>query len=390
MNKVALKILIGLIALSLAACAAFFSVVGLSKLFAGAAVAVIIMASTLEASKLVIASFLYQFWSSVSKTLRAYLVAAVVIIASITSIGIYGFLSGAYQSTKSTYDLTQTAVDSLTTKKLYYESSVASFKDQLVLLTEERKSIDQTVSELSKGLSNNIVTYTDAKGNLITSTSSATRKALQEQLNQSRSRQTEINNRIDRLNDDIILYSDSLSRKNVEITQLGLKNEISSELGSLAYISKTFDIPMDKVVNILIILFIIVFDPLAITMVLAFNFMNKKPEVEPELAPTPNDKVYPSAAEREELLKEIMRNDEELGLYDYDWNINEITPEQPTETPLEQSKVDTINQTPTEPVSTNESNDTNKPNLTKAELRRIEKQERQKQIYAPGNSVKTY
>lgn len=383
MNKVALKILIGLIALSLAVCAAFFSVVGLSKLFAGAALAVVIMASTLEASKLVIASFLYQYWTSISKTLRAYLVTAVVIIASITSIGIYGFLSGAYQTTKSTYDLTQTAVDSLTTKKLYYESSVVSYRDQLVLLTDERKSIDQSVSELSKGLSNNVITYTDANGNLITTTSSATRKALQEQLNQSRARQNEINIRIDKLNDNIIAYSDSLSRKNVEITQLALKNEISSELGSLAYISKTFDIPMDKVVNILIILFIIVFDPLAITMVLAFNFMNKKPEVEPVLESSPNDNVYPSVAEREELLKEMMQKDQELGLYEPDWNDTEITPEQPTETPLEQPAQDTNNQTPTTEESAT-------PQLTKAEKRRIEKQERQKQIYAPGNSVKTY
>ena len=383
MNKVALKILIGLIALSLAVCAAFFSVVGLSKLFAGAALAVVIMASTLEASKLVIASFLYQYWTSISKTLRAYLVTGVVIIASITSIGIYGFLSGAYETTKSTYDLTQSAVDSLTTKKLYYESSVVSYRDQLVLLTDERKSIDQSVSELSKGLSNNVITYTDANGNLITTTSSATRKALQEQLNQSRARQNEINIRIDKLNDNIIAYSDSLSRKNVEITQLALKNEISSELGSLAYISKTFDIPMDKVVNILIILFIIVFDPLAITMVLAFNFMNKKPEVEPVLESSPNDNVYPSVAEREELLKEMMQKDQELGLYEPDWNDTEITPEQPTETPLEQPAQDTNNQTPTTEESAT-------PQLTKAEKRRIEKQERQKQIYAPGNSVKTY
>ena len=383
MNKVALKILIGLIALSLAVCAAFFSVVGLSKLFAGAALAVVIMASTLEASKLVIASFLYQYWTSISKTLRVYLVTAVVIIASITSIGIYGFLSGAYQTTKSTYNLTQTAVDSLTTKKLYYESSVVSYRDQLVLLTDERKSIDQSVSELSKGLSNNVITYTDANGNLITTTSSATRKALQEQLNQSRARQNEINIRIDKLNDNIIAYSDSLSRKNVEITQLALKNEISSELGSLTYISKTFNIPMDKVVNILIILFIIVFDPLAITMVLAFNFMNKKPEVESVLESSPNDNVYPSVAEREELLKEMMQKDQELGLYDHDWNDTEITPEQPTETPLEQPAQDTNNQTPTTEESAT-------PQLTKAEKRRIEKQERQKQMYAPGNSVKTY
>jgi hypothetical protein len=95
MNKLALKIFVGLVALSLAGCAAFFSIVGLSKLFAGAALAVIVMASTLEASKLVIASFLYRFWATVNKSLRAYLLVAITIIAIITSIGIYGFLSGA-------------------------------------------------------------------------------------------------------------------------------------------------------------------------------------------------------------------------------------------------------------------------------------------------------
>ena len=379
MNKTALKILIGLIALSLAACAAFFSVIGLSKLFAGAAVAVIIMATTLEASKLVIASFLYQFWSSVSKILKFYLVVAVVIIASITSIGIYGFLSGAYQNTKSKYDLTQTAVDSLTTKKLYYESSVASYKEQLVLLTDERKSIDQTVSELSKGLSNNVITYTDANGNLITTTSSATRRALQDQLNTSRTRQSEINSKIDRLNDDIIAYSDSLSRKNVEITQLGLQNEISSELGSLAYISKTFDIPMDKVVNFLIILFIIVFDPLAITMVLAFNFMNKKPEIEPVINTEP--KTYPSAAEREALLAEMMKSDQESGLYDI---AQDSTPVQPIETPVESPAKDVINTIPTDTAQAVNA----EKKLSHSERKRIEKQKAAQEMY--GGGVKTY
>ena len=122
MNKILLKYLVGLIALALAVCAAFFSIAGLAKLFAGAATAVIIMASTLEASKLVIASFLYQYWETVSKALRAYLLTAVTIIAIITSIGIYGYLSGAYQETKSKYDLTRTLTDSLSTQKSFCQS----------------------------------------------------------------------------------------------------------------------------------------------------------------------------------------------------------------------------------------------------------------------------
>ena len=262
MNKTTLKIFVGLIAISLAFCAAFFSIVGLSKLFAGAALAVIIMSSTLEASKLVIASFLYQFWDTVNKTLRAYLLVAISIIMIITSIGIYGFLSGAYQTTKSKYDLTQTQVDSLAAKQLYYESSVNTFKiqldsknTQLNNLTSIRSSQEQRATQL----------ITSNK-----SSNSADKSARLTDANIS-----SLNLEIDNLNKQIISYTDSISKIKVNVTQLGLKNEISSELGSLAYISKILNVSMDKVVNILILLFIIVFDPLAICMVLAFNFLNK-------------------------------------------------------------------------------------------------------------------
>jgi hypothetical protein len=278
MNKTTLKIFVGLIAISLAFCAAFFSIVGLSKLFAGAALAVIIMASTLEASKLVIASFLYQFWDTVNKTLRAYLLVAISIIMIITSIGIYGFLSGAYQTTKSKFDLTQTQVDSLTAKQLYYESSVNTFKiqldsknAQLSNLSSIRNSQEQRATQL----------ITSNK-----SSNSADRSA----------RQTDasiktLNLEIDNLNSQIILYTDSVSKSKVAVTQLGLKNEMSSELGSLVYISKILNVPMNKVVNVLILLFIIVFDPLAICMVLAFNFLNK-PENEENLE-SKTDEIHP-------------------------------------------------------------------------------------------------
>ena len=301
MNKTTLKIFVGLIALSLAVCAAFFSIVGLSKLFAGAALAVIIMASTLEASKLVIASFLYQFWNTVHKTLRAYLLIAVSIIAIITSIGIYGFLSGAYQTTKSKYDLTQTQVDSLTAKQSYYESSVATLKvqldsknNQLSNLISIRNSQEQRATQLIT---------------LNRSSNSADRSASQTDANIKT-----LNLDIDNLNNQIISYTDSISKIKVETTQLGLKNEISSELGSLAYISKILSVPMDKVVNVLILLFIIVFDPLAICMVLAFNFLNKPEKVnEPQIK-------YPEEEQKS--------------------NSGEISPEQPSEHPQIQSEIE--------------------------------------------------
>ena len=91
--------LIALSALSVSASAAFYSVYGLSKLFAGASLEVIIMAGSLEFAKLVTASLLYQYWGTINKGLRAYLTVATVILVLITSMGIYGFLSAAYQDT---------------------------------------------------------------------------------------------------------------------------------------------------------------------------------------------------------------------------------------------------------------------------------------------------
>ena len=274
MNKYVLKFLVVLIAISLAGCAAFFSIVGLSKLFAGAAIAVMVMASTLEASKLVITSFLYQAWSTINKTLRLYLLIAISIIAIITSIGIYGFLSSAYSETKSKYDLTQTQTDSLATQKSYYESSVDNYKLQLTTKTNQLTNLS-SIRNSQEARASQLVTNKR-------SSKSADRSA----------KETDaaiklINLDIDNLNKNIITYSDSAKKMQVKITQLGLKNNISSELGSLSYVARLLNVSMDSVVNVLIILLIIVFDPLAICMVLVFNSMSKtsednKPKEEPQ------------------------------------------------------------------------------------------------------------
>jgi len=266
MNKTALKILVGFVALALAACAAFFSIVGLSKLFAGAMLAVIAMATILEISKLVIASYLYQQWKVVNKTLRVYLVSAVTIIAIITSIGIYGFLSGAYQTTKSKYDLTQSITDSLSVKKSYFDSGLVSYQSQLESKTTQLNDLYSIRNSQEQRASNLINSNKSFKS--VEKSASNTDKSIKL-----------LNKEIAQLNDSIVKYSTESSKLKLGITQASLKNELSSELGSLTYISKVLNVPMDKVVNILIILFMIVFDPLAICMVIAYNQLNEsKPD----------------------------------------------------------------------------------------------------------------
>jgi len=262
MNKTALKILVGFVALALAACAAFFSIIGLSKLFAGAMIAVIAMASTLEISKLVIASYLYQQWKVVNKTLRVYLVSAVTIIAIITSIGIYGFLSGAYQTTKSKYDLTQSITDSLSVKKSYFDSGLVSYQSQLESKTTQLNNLSSIRNSQEQRVTNLINSNKSFKS--VEKSASNTDKSIKL-----------LNKEIAQLNDSIVKYSTESSKLKLGITQASLKNELSSELGSLTYISKVLNVPMDKVVNILIILFMIVFDPLAICMVIAYNQLNQ-------------------------------------------------------------------------------------------------------------------
>jgi len=267
MNKSGLKILVGFVALALAACAAFFSIIGLSKLFAGAMIAVIAMASTLEISKLVIASYLYQQWKVVNKTLRVYLISAVTIIAIITSIGIYGFLSGAYQTTKSKYDLTQSITDSLSVKKSYFDSGLISYQSQLDSKTTQLNNLSSIRNSQEQRASN-----------LINSNKSF-KSVEKSALNTDKSIKI-LNKEIAQLNDSIVKYYTESSKLKLNITQASIQNELSSELGSLTYISKVLNIPMDKVVNILIILFMIVFDPLAICMVIAYNQLNESKPID--------------------------------------------------------------------------------------------------------------
>ena len=89
--------LVGLSALLIAGSAAFFSVFGLSKLFAGATFAVIIMASSLEFGKLVAASFLYRYCDKINFLQKFYMSLSTVMLILLTSAGIFGFLSNAYQ-----------------------------------------------------------------------------------------------------------------------------------------------------------------------------------------------------------------------------------------------------------------------------------------------------
>jgi len=250
--------IIALSALSVSASAAFYSVSGLSKLFAGAAFAVIVMAASLEVAKLVIASLLYQYRKSLPFLLKTYLSIACFVLILITSMGIYGFLSAAYQETAAKAGSIDAQIALIETKR-------DNVKEQLTVYNAEKSTINGAVSDLRAGLSNNKIQYTNAEGQVITTTSTSTRKSLEKQLDQAIARQNIINSKVDTLNQRLFDYE-------TEIVEVSTRNDIAGELGPLKYLSGLTGIPMDQIINYLLLTIIFVFDPLAIALVIAANF----------------------------------------------------------------------------------------------------------------------
>ena len=291
--------IIALSALSVSASAAFYSVTGLSKLFAGASTEVLIMAGSLEISKLVIASLLYQYWDTINKALRTYLIVACTILILITSAGIYGFLSAAYQETAALAGNIDAQIALVETKR-------DNVKEQLAVYNEEKTSINSAVASLRDGLSNNVIQYKDPEtGEIITTTSSSTRKALEKQLDQAIERQTEINSRVDDLNEQLFNYE-------TEIVEIKSGSEIGSELGPLKYLAGLTGLGMDKIINYLLLIIIFVFDPLAISLVVAANFAFDKLRKE---EPKEEVKIIEKIVEVPVEVKKIVEVEKPLEVY---------------------------------------------------------------------------
>ena len=266
--------LIALSALAVSATAAFYSVTGLSKLFAGASFAVIIMASSLEVAKLVIASFLYQYWSEVNKMLKAYLVVALGVLILITSAGIYGFLSSAYETTASKNTVVEKQIAALETKKENYTKT----RDVYI---KDKDQISKSTSDLRTALSTGTITqYKDKSGQIINVANTGNRKAFEKQLENTTKEEEKLTVKIDVLNDSILSLDN-------QILEAESNAEVAAELGPLKYLSKISGLSMDIIINWFILIIVFVFDPLAISLVIAANLAFKKlqhPEPEQKLA----------------------------------------------------------------------------------------------------------
>ena len=218
--------LVGLAAFLVAGSAAFYSVFGLSKLFSGAALAVVIMAGSLEFAKLVTASFLYRYWDEINKIMKTYLIVGVVTLVVITSAGIFGFLSNAYQGATASFEKESTAL-------LYKEDRLDQLQEDKKFLKEE---LEAAVSELPDN-------YRTAKRKL--------REEYQPKINQ--------------INTDMMELKQEIGDLKIALVETGI------DVGPAIFLARVFDTDVDSVVKYFIFMLIIVFDPLAVVLVISYN-----------------------------------------------------------------------------------------------------------------------
>jgi chromosome segregation ATPase len=296
MEKKLLPYLVVISALSVSLSAAFYSVTGLGKMFSGASMQVMIMMSSLEIAKLVLASLLYQYWGKLNRALKTYYFIALFVLMSITSAGIYGYLSSAYSETLNKVENIDKQVKVLETKR-------EMFQTQLNDARSEKERLNENIAELTKGVSNNFVQSKDRNGNIITTTSAANRKVYEEQLKSSQKRR-----------DDILLVETSL---NDSITKIDLKKldletntDIAGEIGPLKYIAKLTGKSMDEVINWFIIALMLVFDPLAVSLVVGANviFRDKNKEKEKLRLSEEIDQKVVEFEKRKEEIKDLENN----------------------------------------------------------------------------------
>jgi len=251
--------LIGFSALSVSGSAAFYSVSGLSKLFAGASLEVIIMAGSLEFAKLVTASLLYQYWDTINKTLRTYLSISTVVLVLITSMGIYGFLSAAYQETYS-------KLSTIENQKGFIQKKVDFYQNDVTRYDKEIERISSNISTLSNAKASSIqVRDTSVSGGIRTTISTTELRMAQNRINIE-----EENRKLAQEKRSVV--SDSLQKFQLQVLKLDNNNEVTGELGPLQYLSSLTGYPMDEIINVLLLIIIFVFDPLAISLVIATNF----------------------------------------------------------------------------------------------------------------------
>ena len=310
--------MLGLSALTVAVCAAFFSVRGISLLFSGSMMAVVIMASGLEYGKLVAVSYLYRYWKKTNFLLKGYLMVAVLVLVGITSLGIYGFLSDAFEKTKTEVALYETQIENAEENNAQIDTRIAQVRESASSVDEKSEdavrdfkqiyddfisrqatrrdlllarivALDTVRTELEaqpgglfsskkKKLEDLVVVQAEERSSIAESLALIEAENKKEydsfllKVDSYKEQTTTVN-----IQGDLdVLYTklDTNSKKVLELK----RNIANTDIGSFKFIARAFDVELDTVVKWFILCIVVVFDPVSVCLILAYNTALKKKE----------------------------------------------------------------------------------------------------------------
>lgn len=248
-----------LTSLLIAGCAAYFSVYGIGLLFSGAAVAAMIMAASLELGKLVSTKFVFENWKKVNLLIKLYLTIAVFVLMAITSLGIFGYLTAAFQKSSLESELSNNKIVSLETQKISESKKIDTIKSTIDNLYKLRSSQENRLNE--------------SMTNVLIARNPIAMQNLQNQINEQIS---DLNKQIESENEKVKSNETKISSIDEQIFKLKVENSQRKDITTFKFVADEFGTTVPKVAKWFIIVLITVFDPLAIVLLIAYNFKQKE------------------------------------------------------------------------------------------------------------------
>ena len=223
-------------------------------LFSGSAIASMIMASSLEIGKLVATTFLYRYWKKSQLLLKTYLILAVVSLMFITSLGIFGYLTSAYQQSSIENKLSEEKIVYIQDQKKMYGDKINDAKKRIENITKLRTSQE---NRLNESITNVIISRNPIQLSQI-------QQSTKEFIDKSEQDMDVENNKIQSTVDEI-------QKLDKQISDIKIKSGGQKDLLTFKFVADEFGVDINKVVKWFIICLISVFDPLAICLLLAYN-----------------------------------------------------------------------------------------------------------------------
>lgn len=283
-------VLLGLTAIAIALVAAFFSVYGIATLFAGAFVLTAFMASSLEIGKLVAVTFLYRYWKKTQKFLKYYLSIATIVLMLVTSMGIFGYLSAAYQKSSIEFKAAQEKITMVEGQKVYLTDKISQSKSRISTLNEMRQLQESRMNEslTNAFLSRNPVQLKQLNDQTVEMIKTADANIGTEQAT-------------------IQKTTEEISKIDAQVNEMRFASANKKDIRTFQFVADQFGTTLDKVAKWFILTIIFVFDPLAIALILAYNvvtygkpeeltkteFLEKSPIVSPPSPPPPLPTKFP-------------------------------------------------------------------------------------------------